>query len=346
MLLVGRTFDLNYRYGFNGKEHDSDPYGQGNMYDYGFRIYNPRLGKFLSVDPLTKSYPWYTPYLFAGNKPIMCIDLDGLEEALSTYTSVIGKTIVLPSDATVYLNKANAQRLVNANNEPANITAERANELFPDGTLAAFTWGGLIYYAVYTHYSSGETIFNGYYNDETGTYWTDNAPLTVLSVQSLYDENKTSGFPRPQETTEEIDAIEVADLTIGAYDSYIHDHKTYIKKNGERAPIYKQNGKVRSARAAKFAKISKSVSRVSVVVGAISTVGDWGKVIEQSKEGNVKPKTAVDALVGTLGTTAGVALLMGSNPIGWGIIATGATVYGVARLVEKVVNKYGKNESD
>ncbi|MFM7431818.1 MAG: hypothetical protein ACKO1F_18270 [Flammeovirgaceae bacterium] len=33
----------------------------------------------LSVDPLTKSYPWYTPYQFAGNKPIIAIDLDGLE---------------------------------------------------------------------------------------------------------------------------------------------------------------------------------------------------------------------------------------------------------------------------
>jgi len=39
-----------------------------------------RVGKFLSVDPLTASYPWYTPYQFAGNKPIEAIDLDGLEE--------------------------------------------------------------------------------------------------------------------------------------------------------------------------------------------------------------------------------------------------------------------------
>ncbi len=35
----------------------------------------------LSVDPLTKSYPWYTPYQFAGNNPVKFIDLDGLEQA-------------------------------------------------------------------------------------------------------------------------------------------------------------------------------------------------------------------------------------------------------------------------
>lgn len=72
-----QTYDT-YRYGFNGKEKD-DSFGLTN-YDYGFRIYNPTIGKFLSVDPLTGSYPWYTPYQFAGNRPINSIDLDGLEE--------------------------------------------------------------------------------------------------------------------------------------------------------------------------------------------------------------------------------------------------------------------------
>ncbi len=44
-----------------------------------------QLLRFLSVDPLTKDYPWYTPYQFAGNKPIMAIDLDGLEEYIKIY---------------------------------------------------------------------------------------------------------------------------------------------------------------------------------------------------------------------------------------------------------------------
>ena len=83
MQMDGRSFtlpDSDYKFGFNGKESDDEVSGSGNQYDYGFRIYNPRIAKFLSVDPLTNSYPWYTPYQFAGNKPIHCIDLDGLEE--------------------------------------------------------------------------------------------------------------------------------------------------------------------------------------------------------------------------------------------------------------------------
>ncbi|GAA4852539.1 hypothetical protein GCM10023331_41190 [Algivirga pacifica] len=49
-------------------------------------MYNPGIGRFLSVDPLTKSYPWYTPYQFAGNKVIWAVDLDGLEERKMTGT--------------------------------------------------------------------------------------------------------------------------------------------------------------------------------------------------------------------------------------------------------------------
>jgi len=71
-----RSFD----YGFNGKENDKDFGNFQIVQDYGFRIYNPSIARFLSVDPLASSYPWYTPYQFAGNTPIQAIDLDGLEE--------------------------------------------------------------------------------------------------------------------------------------------------------------------------------------------------------------------------------------------------------------------------
>jgi RHS repeat-associated protein len=79
--MPGRKFsqpNTKYRYGFNGKENDKD-ISEGGQ-DYGMRIYDNRLGRFLSVDPLSTNYPWYTPYSFAGNKPIWAIDLDGKEE--------------------------------------------------------------------------------------------------------------------------------------------------------------------------------------------------------------------------------------------------------------------------
>nr|WP_299384838.1 RHS repeat-associated core domain-containing protein [Allomuricauda sp.] len=83
MLLPNRHANTSdYRYGFNGKEMDNEVKGEGVHYDYGFRIYDPRLNRFLSQDPLAKSYPWYTPYQYAGNSPLWAIDLDGLESMI------------------------------------------------------------------------------------------------------------------------------------------------------------------------------------------------------------------------------------------------------------------------
>ncbi|CAN5281001.1 hypothetical protein BH09BAC5_BH09BAC5_08850 [soil metagenome] len=67
---------IAYRYGFNGKETDAE----SDLQDYGMRIYNARLGKFLSVDPLTAKYAMLSPYPFAENSPIENVDLDGGEK--------------------------------------------------------------------------------------------------------------------------------------------------------------------------------------------------------------------------------------------------------------------------
>lgn len=82
MQMVGRKFSISaapYRYGFNGKENDNEVKGEGDQQDYGMRIYDPRLGRFLSVDPLSQEYPMLTPYQFSSNSPVSGFDKDGLE---------------------------------------------------------------------------------------------------------------------------------------------------------------------------------------------------------------------------------------------------------------------------
>ena len=85
MMMPARTFRGGpgiYRYGFNGKENDKDI--TESTQDYGMRISDNRLGRFLSVDPLTKNYPELTPYQFASNSPIENSDLDGKESISET----------------------------------------------------------------------------------------------------------------------------------------------------------------------------------------------------------------------------------------------------------------------
>jgi RHS repeat-associated protein len=81
MIMPGRKYNLGgYRFGFNGKENDNEVKGgEGLQQDYGMRIYDSRLGRFLSVDPLAQSFSWNSTYAFAENSPIWGVDLDGGE---------------------------------------------------------------------------------------------------------------------------------------------------------------------------------------------------------------------------------------------------------------------------
>ena len=85
-ILKGRVLEdfKGFRYKFNNKESDDEVKGEGNSYDYGMRIYDNRLGRFLSIDPLQRDYPWLSTYQFAANTPIQAIDLDGLENVYIT----------------------------------------------------------------------------------------------------------------------------------------------------------------------------------------------------------------------------------------------------------------------
>ncbi|MFD0794732.1 RHS repeat-associated core domain-containing protein [Mucilaginibacter litoreus] len=99
------TAAAKYRYGFNGKENDNevklDANGNqiaGAQQDYGMRIYDPRAGRFLSVDPISPQYPELTPYQFASNTPIQAIDQDGLEAFFVHGTESSNKRWFHPND--------------------------------------------------------------------------------------------------------------------------------------------------------------------------------------------------------------------------------------------------------
>ncbi|MBK7911439.1 RHS repeat-associated core domain-containing protein [Candidatus Pollutiaquabacter sp.] len=90
MIMPARDFSSSgYRYGFNSEEKDDEVKGVGNSYIFKFRIYDPRLGKFLSIDPFAKSYAWNSPYAFAENDVIRAIDLEGLEKYIVTARAFI-----------------------------------------------------------------------------------------------------------------------------------------------------------------------------------------------------------------------------------------------------------------
>ena len=62
---------------FNAKENDNEMKGVGNSLNFGARMHDSRTGKFFSIDPLDEKYPNESNYIFAGNSPILMVDIDG-----------------------------------------------------------------------------------------------------------------------------------------------------------------------------------------------------------------------------------------------------------------------------
>ena len=66
------TVSVVHRYGFQGSEMDDEVKGEGNSYTTEFRQLDPRLGRWLTVDP--KMSAWESPYVSMGNNPIIYND--------------------------------------------------------------------------------------------------------------------------------------------------------------------------------------------------------------------------------------------------------------------------------
>ena len=75
---IGFINESDYRFGFNGMEVDNEVSGIGNSYTTQFRQYDPRLGRWKSLDPLMSKFPWMSPYVGFDNNPIIYTDPYGL----------------------------------------------------------------------------------------------------------------------------------------------------------------------------------------------------------------------------------------------------------------------------
>ncbi len=51
----------------------------GTSYAFEYRMHDPRVGRFLFMDPLAAKYPHNSPYAFSENRVIDAIELEGAE---------------------------------------------------------------------------------------------------------------------------------------------------------------------------------------------------------------------------------------------------------------------------
>lgn len=66
-----------YGYGYQGSEKDNEIKGNGNSYTTHFRQLDPRVGRWLTIDPKASSLPWQSVYCSMHNNPIWHNDVLG-----------------------------------------------------------------------------------------------------------------------------------------------------------------------------------------------------------------------------------------------------------------------------
>jgi len=116
--------------------------GEGNQQDYGLRVYDPRLGRFFSVDPLTNGYPMLTPYQFASNRPIDSVDRDGLEWTYNkTYDPKTGGTNI---QFHVKLKLINRSEILKNENDMMKFASKQFSEAFKDIGDSKTTYSGTL----------------------------------------------------------------------------------------------------------------------------------------------------------------------------------------------------------
>lgn len=209
--MPGRTMSSeNHRFGFNGKEKDPAISSLSN-YDYGFRIYNPAIGRFLSVDPLTISYPEWSPYSFAMNRPINGVDLDGKEWEQSTDESGITHIKVNVDLSTdLNLSKEELSKYKNAISFEFNEALKSSNEKLRG--QVTFNGGKQVNRLIpkISIASKGESIvgaISGYGSIVVGILNEDNSPKTLeqFGLHTVHELFHTIRLEHPFEYTQGTD---------------------------------------------------------------------------------------------------------------------------------------------
>jgi len=183
--LSTKAIKLNYnenRYKFNGKELQNREFSDSSgleWEDYGARMYDPQIARWLQVDPLSEQYRRWSPYNYAVDNPIRFIDPDGMtiEDPNNKKKSI---TYSVNKDGTLKWSK-------NATNDImriGNALAKSKEGLKQLDALKNTSYSNLIVVDTKSKPADklGQTAPEGTFNKTTNTFTTTRTTITLFEA--------------------------------------------------------------------------------------------------------------------------------------------------------------------
>lgn len=121
---------LENKYKFNDKELQHQEFSDGSgleVYDYGFRMQDPQIGRMWQLDPHLENYANTSPYSYAINNPINVADPDGRDAIFTVTYDKNGNISGLNISSITYIrgSGASAQRAKDLTNAASNFFADK-----------------------------------------------------------------------------------------------------------------------------------------------------------------------------------------------------------------------------
>jgi RHS repeat-associated protein len=219
------------KYLFNGKELQSD--FELGWYDYGARFYDPVLGRWQVVDPMTDSAYSWTPYRYAFNNPGKFIDPNGMFELDKKTAKANPELVIFLKNLAANFDKK-SDSFKNSFYETSGLNAEQTKEMLAYGSGPTIEVENL-----YTEDENvnGQTINS---KDQDGNIMPKNGNGLIK-----LDDDVVGMLKNPATMGEKIEGNTMVESTILHEGTHYGNAKVNSNSNG----TYKESGKAFDVRA-------------------------------------------------------------------------------------------------